>query len=230
MRRSTEDYLGMLGQRGIEVADPQVDDYGMRITSTSPLGKGEVLVRPVEVKDPWTKRTESRLPHYRVIYIGDGDWLRLARSSALDGLLWAYREDAAAIEVYAGDVFGDVSTVSGTVYVRIDPGDLDQPLLERIHEVEVFVGGWSFPLMYLTPPFGIKDLERRVEQVLTYAPLDRVPSSHRCPECGTETSLKMLDRLRLLQTLKTDLCPDCLAKALICGGPALPIEPKGWRR
>lgn len=230
MKQEVDIYRNLLNQRGIEVTDTEIYESGMRISSTSPLGEGTVSIQTVRVKDPWTHRPDTRVPYYEILYAGDGDWLRLARSSALDGLLWAYREDAAAIKVHVGDVFGDVGFVSNTVYVRIDPGDLDAPLLERVHEVEIYLGQWAFPIMYLTPPFGVKDLKRRVEQVLTYAPLDKVPGSHRCRECGTETSLKMLDRPRLLRTLKTDLCPECLDKALMCGGPALPIEPKGWRR
>lgn len=230
MNADSDSYMDLMGQRGLEVVDYSFDDNGLGISSTSPFGKGGIFIEPRRVKDPWVRPVGSRVSHYRVIYSGDGDWLRLARSSALDGILWAMRPDAAAILVNAPGAFGAVGDTSSAVHVRIDPGDLEDPFLERIHEVEVYVGEWSFPVMYLTPPFGIQDLERRVAQVLAYAPLDGMPSSHRCPECGTETSLAMLDRVRALQTLKTNLCPECLLLSLECGGPALPIEPKGWRR
>lgn len=230
MNADLESYMDLMGQRGLEIADYGFDDRGLGISSTSPFGKGGIFIEPRRVRDPWVRPVGARVSHYQVLYSGDGDWLRLARSSALDGVLWAMRPDVAAILVRAPDAFGAMGDISSAVYVRIDPGDLEAPFLERIHEVEVYVGEWSFPIMYLTPPFGIQDLERRVAQVLAYAPLDGVPSSHRCPECSTETSLVMLDRVRALQTLKSNLCPECLLRSLECGGPTLPIEPKGWRR
>lgn len=230
MNEDSDSYMGMMGQRGLGIADYDFVDSGLRISSTSPLGNGGILIEPRRVKDPWTHSAGPGIPHYQVIYSGDGDWLRLARSSALDGILWAMRPDAAAILVHAPDAFGSMGSISNAVHVRVDPGDLEAPFLERIHEVEVYVGQWSFPVMYLTPPFGIQDLERRVAQVLAYTPLGSAPGSHRCPECSTETSLVMLDRVRALQTLKSNLCPECLQRSLECGGPTLPIEPKGWRR
>lgn len=222
-------YLDLMEQRGIEVTGRMFDDDGnMAIPSSSPIGKGKVLVEPVDDKDPWGKRPWSRVPYYRITYAGDGDWLRLARSSGLDGLLWAVRPDAAVIEVRTEGAFGDVGAISDTVYVRVEPSDEDVPILERIHEIEIAVGESFFPVMYATPPFGIRDLERRVSQALEYAPLESIRGNFVCQECGG-AAVATSARQEYLASLKTGLCAPCLAKVIAVGGPSLPIEPKGWR-
>lgn len=228
--REIDTYLGLMAQRGIEVIGRrEIHDVGaLAITSTAPVGEGRVFVELVQEKDPWAKRPWPRVPYCRITYSGDGDWLRLARSSGLDGLMWAIRPEVAVVEVRTGDMFGDVSVISDTVYVRVEPSDEDVPILERIHEIEVAVGDSFFPAMYVTPPFGIKDLERRVAQVLEYAPLESIRGNFVCQECGSTDTGK--SRLSVLSSLKTGLCLKCLGTALELGGPSLPIEPKGWRK
>lgn len=230
--RDFDAYLGLMAQRGIEVIGRRdlCDGGALAITSTSPFGEGKVTVEPVPEKDPWAKRPWPRVPYYRILYAGDGDWIRLARSSGLDGLLWAIRPEAAVVEVRTGDMLGDVSAISDTIYVRVEPSDEEIPILERIHEIEVAVGSSFFPVMYITPPFGIKDLERRVAQALEYAPLESLTGNFVCQECGGGFAVDTSARQEHLASLKTGLCAPCLARAIAVGGPSIPIEPKGWRK